>query len=204
MTITQAILGFTLAAALLTVTPGLDTALVLRSSAAGGARRAVAAALGIAVGCLVWGAAVAGGLGALLRAAPQMFALLQTVGAAYLLWLGARLILRPRDGFAADPEGAAGGFSQGLLTNLLNPKVGVFYLTFLVQFVPAGVPAAPFVFLLACIHVALGLAWFALLIAATLPLARILRRPAVIRALDRATGGVFVLFGVRLALAPRG
>jgi threonine/homoserine/homoserine lactone efflux protein len=135
-----------------------------------------------------------------------VFTLLQCIGAAYLLWLGANLLLRPRDALA-DGAAALGtvtsAFRQGLLTNLLNPKIGVFYLTFLVQFVPAGVSVPGFVFLLACIHVALGLAWFAVLIGATLPLARVLRRPQVVRTLDRATGAVFVLFGLRLALAPR-
>ena len=89
---------------------------------------------------------------------------------------------------------------RGFLTNLLNPKVGVFYISFLPQFLPAGVPAGPFIFLLAAIHGAMGLAWFAVLIAATRPLAGLLQRTAVVRWLDRVTGGVFLAFGARLAL----
>ena len=86
-----------------------------------------------------------------------------------------------------------------MLTNLLNPKVGVFYVTFLPQFVPLGADVAAYSFFLACLHVLLSLAWFAVLIAATIPLGTLLRRPALTRALDRLTGGVLVAFGVRLA-----
>jgi len=86
------LIAFTLAAALLTVTPGLDTALVLRTAAAEGARRAFAAALGICLGCLAWGALVAIGLGVLLQASEFAYLALKWIGAAYLLWLGLRLI----------------------------------------------------------------------------------------------------------------
>ena len=92
---------------------------------------------------------------------------------------------------------------RGLLTNLLNPKVGVFYISFLPQFLPTGVAAAPFIFLLAVIHAVLGLAWSACLIGATRPIAGVLKRAAVVRWLDRITGGVFLSFGVRLALERR-
>ena len=90
---------------------------------------------------------------------------------------------------------------RGLLTNLLNPKIAVFFISFLPQFVPAGANVALFSFLLAAIYAAMGALWFAVLIAATLPLSRALRRPAVIKLMDRLTGGVFVAFGARLALS---
>ena len=89
---------------------------------------------------------------------------------------------------------------QGFLTNILNPKVGVFYITFLPQFIPRGVDVVPFSLLLAGIHVALSLVWFAALIAVTAPLGRLLRRPRAVKAMDRLTGGVFLAFGARLAL----
>jgi threonine/homoserine/homoserine lactone efflux protein len=202
----QSLLAFTLAAALLTVTPGLDTALVLRTAAADGARRALAAGLGICLGCLVWGAVVALGLGVLLAASELAYTLLKFAGAAYLLWLGAQLILSKREDFgtATDAPGAAGSlvwFRRGLLTNLLNPKVGIFYVSFLPQFVPAGANVPLTTLLLAAIHALLGLLWFALLILATRPVAAALRRPATIRTLDRLTGGLFILFGLRLALS---
>lgn len=199
----QSLLAFTLAAALLTVTPGLDTALILRTAAAEGARRALAAGLGICLGCLVWGAVVAFGLGALLAASELAYLVLKWVGAAYLVWLGVQLLRSTRTGLADAPPPAPGSawFRRGLLTNLLNPKVGVFYVSFLPQFVPPGAGVAATTLLLAAIHAALGLAWFLLLVAATRPLGQALRRPRVIRALDRATGGIFLLFAARLALS---
>src|SRR6185312_12259412 len=113
---------------------------------------------------------------------------------------------KPRSGFRVeldDPAAGPGGGSwlgRGYLTNLLNPKVGVFYVSFLPQFLPAHVAAGPFIFLLAALHAVMGLVWFGLLIVATRPIARALKRPAVIRRLDRMTGVVFLSFGVKLAL----
>lgn len=209
-----ALLGFTAAAAVLTITPGLDTALVLRSAATGGARGGMRAGLGICGGLLVWGAGAAVGLNALLAASEAAFTALKWAGAAYLVYLGVTLILKPRRAFAA--TGAAAGpatgaatpgadhaLRTGFLTNILNPKVGVFYVSFLPAFIPAGAAVAPFSMLLASVHVALTLVWFAILIALTAPLGRALAHPAVITTLDRLTGGVFVAFGAKLALTAR-
>jgi threonine/homoserine/homoserine lactone efflux protein len=203
----QSLIAFTLAAALLTVTPGLDTALVLRTAAAEGSRRAFAAALGICLGCLAWGALVAAGLGILMAASELAYLMLKWAGAAYLLYLGLRLILSPR----GEPHGLqgpgsaarAGWFLRGLLTNLLNPKVGAFYVSFLPQFIPAGAGVPSTTLLLAAIHAGLGLLWFLLLIGATRPLARAVRDPRVVRTLDRLTGGVLIFFGLKLALSRR-
>lgn len=199
----QSLVAFTLAATLLTVTPGLDTALVLRTAAAEGARRAFGAALGICLGCLAWGALVAVGLGMLLEASELAYLALKWIGAAYLLYLGVRMILVAREeaGNGGAPPPRASWFLRGLLTNLLNPKVGAFYVSFLPQFVPAGASVAPTTLLLAAIHAALGLIWFLLLIGATRPLARALRNPALVRGLDRLTGGVLVYFGLKLAFS---
>jgi threonine/homoserine/homoserine lactone efflux protein len=204
MTTAQALLAFLVAATLLTLAPGPDSALILRSAAVRGARDAWAAAAGISVGCLMWGAAVSAGLGALLAASPQAFTALKWAGAAYLVWLGLGLLLKPRQSpaVASAVSGATSGeaFRQGLFTNALNPKIGVFYVTFLPQFIPAGASVAAFSFVLAAIHVALSLVWFAVLIVATAKVSRALSRPATIAALDRLTGAVFVGFGVKLAL----
>jgi threonine/homoserine/homoserine lactone efflux protein len=195
------LVAFTLAAALLTVTPGLDTALVLRTAAAEGGRRAFAASLGICLGCLAWGALVAVGLGMLLEASELAYLALKWIGASYLLYLGVRLIFARRSQIEAEePADKANWFLRGLLTNLLNPKVGAFYVSFLPQFIPAGADVPSTTLLLAAIHAALGLAWFALLIGATRPLAWAMRNPALVRGLDRATGAVLIFFGLRLAL----
>jgi threonine/homoserine/homoserine lactone efflux protein len=194
--------AFAAAAAVLTITPGVDTALVLRSAAAQGPRAGAAAALGVCAGLFVWGAGAAFGLSALLTASATAFAALKIAGAGYLLFLGARLILKPRQGLDLGGASRPGGaWRRGFLTNVLNPKVGVFYATFLPQFIPAGVGVAGFSLLLAAIHAALTLIWFAALIALTVPLGRWLRKPAVVKAMDRLTGGVFLAFGARLALA---
>jgi len=209
VTVVQALAAYSVAAALLTITPGLDTAIVLRTAAVEGSKRAALAAAGVIAGCLVWGAAVALGLGVLLQASALAFTLIKWAGAAYLVWLGIGLILKPRDRFDLSAAAGLAGTSdfawmrRGFLTNLLNPKVGVFYISFLPQFLPAGVAPGPFIFLLAALHGVMGLAWFALLIGATRPLQTVLQRSAVIRWLDRLTGGVFLAFGVRLALERR-
>ena len=148
------------------------------------------------------------GLGALLAASTLAFDILKWAGAAYLVWLGLNLIFRPRDRFELTAALEAGAddlawLRRGLLTNLLNPKVGVFYVSFLPQFLPPGVPAAPFIFLLAVLHGLMGLVWFAALIAATRPIAGALQKASMVRWLDRVTGGVFLAFGVRLALERR-
>ena len=199
--------AFVFAAGLLTITPGVDTAMVLRASAAQGPRAGVAAGIGVAAGLMVWGAGAALGLNAIMVASSAAFAVLKWAGAAYLVWLGLRLLLRPRAAFVAAGGAAAGlggSLRRGFLTNVLNPKVGVFYATFMPQFIPANANVAAFSLLLAGIHAALTLIWFAALIALTIPIGRRLAEPAVVRTLDRLTGGVFVAFGAKLALAQRG
>ena len=208
MTTPEALVAFTLAAGLLTLTPGLDTALVIRTAAAEGPRRAAGAALGIGLGCFVWGAVAAFGVGALLTASQTAYTVLKWAGALYLAWTGLRMFLRPREQFEPGDikpvdAGPVAALRRGLLTNLLNPKVGIFYVSLLPQFMPADIDPARFGLLLTTIHVVEGLLWFALLIAATVPLAGLLRVPGVVRWLDRTTGLVFIAFGLRLALERR-
>ncbi|MDX7954006.1 LysE family translocator, partial [Lichenihabitans sp. Uapishka_5] len=130
------------------------------------------------------------------------YAALRWVGAAYLLWCGGAMLLRPRQALTLEAEPAAPqAFRRGLLTNLLNPKVGLFYLSFLPGFVPAGWPAAPTMVALTAIHIGLALAWFGVLLGGAAALrSAIAGRADVTRGLDRITGVVFVGFGLRLAL----
>jgi threonine/homoserine/homoserine lactone efflux protein len=94
-------------------------------------------------------------------------------------------------------------FATGVLTNLLNPKVGLFYDSFLPQFVPPNVPVGPYMLMLGAIHALLGLIWFTCLIAATRPIALWLKKPVFVQACDQLTGGIFVAFGLGLALGSR-
>jgi threonine/homoserine/homoserine lactone efflux protein len=208
----QLIILFIVAAGLLTITPGVDTAMVLRTSTSCGPRDGAAASLGICLGLLAWGVSAAFGLTALLAASEIAFTIVKWAGAAYLVYLGAKLLAKPRGALTVDQTSLdgpdkgrrnEGSFGRGFLSNILNPKVGVFYVTFLPQFIPHGVNLAGFSLLLAGIHVVITLAWFALLIALTVPLAQFLSKPRVVRNLDRLTGCVFVGFGAKLALARR-
>ena len=206
MSIADNLIAFTLAATLLTLTPGLDTALILRTSTVEGRKQGLRAALGINAGCLLWGAAVAFGLGALIAVSQLAYDILKYCGAAYLAWLGMNMLVRPRQSLgavAAQGRPEANWFLKGMLGNLLNPKVGIFYVSFLPQFIPQGQPLVAWTFGLVGIHVVLGLLWSMVLIGATQSLAGVLRREKVIQWMDRATGPVFVLFAARLALSRR-
>jgi threonine/homoserine/homoserine lactone efflux protein len=210
MTVGQALLSFTLAAGLLTITPGLDTALVLRTAAVEGRKQALLAGVGICFGCLLWGAAASFGLSALLAVSSFAFNMLRIVGAIYLGYLGIRLFIRAfariSSHSTAEPvlqehKGEDGSLwlRRGLLTNLLNPKVGVFYLSFLPQFIPPGVQVWSFSMLLALIHATEGVFWFLLLTTSTEFLSGWLRQRWVIVALDSAMGVIFVGFGLKFA-----
>jgi RhtB (resistance to homoserine/threonine) family protein len=197
----SAVLAFAAVAALLTITPGADTALVLRAAIGGGPRAALTAGAGVCLGVLVWGAATAVGLSALVAASPTVYDALRLTGAAYLLWLGFRTW---RSAGEHRDQGSSGPwFRTGLLTNLLNPKVAVFYLSFLPQFVPHGAPVLAFSLLLASIHAVEGLLWFALLATMTQRLRVVLARERVKRVLSRITATVLVGFGVRLVVESR-
>lgn len=211
MTIAHALFAFAIAAALLTITPGLDTALVLRTAAVEGSRRASLAAAGICCGLFAWALAVSIGLGALLSVSRLAYDILRIVGACYLIYLGAKIFFRKSAALIEPSEnlgqsnlvdsnkGAARWFVRGLLCNILNPKVGVFYVTFLPQFIPSGVGVTSFSLLLASIHVAEGILWFILLILATGIFSRGLRHPRIAKSIDHLTGAVLVAFGLALA-----
>jgi len=210
VTLGSAVLTFALVAGVLTVTPGLDTALVLRAALTGSRGEAAATAAGIVAGLFVWGAAAAVGVSALLTASGLAYDALRYAGAAYLLWFGARLLVRAvrGSGAPAEPDGAPATSAwraarTGLATNLLNPKVGVFYVALLPQFLPAGSDPLLVGLLLAGVHGVLSAVWFALLITLASALGRSLRRPSTVRAIDGVTGVTLLGFGVRLAVAGR-
>lgn len=209
MTLWTAVASFALVAALLTITPGLDTALVLRAAITQRRRDAAAVSGGIVAGLLVWGAGASVGATALLAASTLAFDVLRFAGAAYLVWLGGRLLWSAVRGRAHADDAPAVAPSawraarQGFTTNLLNPKIGAFYLALLPQFVPAGADPLLVGLLLAAVHGALTAVWFGALIALGQVLGPVLRRPRVLRGVDGVTGAALVGFGVRLALPSR-
>ena len=194
-------------AAILTMVPGLDTALVLRAASADGSRHGALTAVGIALGCFCWGISAAFGLHGLLQAWPLAFEALRWTGALYLGWLGAGLLANPRltfepvHGSAVSRSDARASVLRGFTTNILNPKVGLFYLTLLPQFVPHGAVGEGYAMMLVCLHVAIALVWFLLLSALTQGVRFWLRRPGMVRRLDQVTGCIFVALGAHMTLA---
>ncbi|MFE2175366.1 LysE family translocator [Kitasatospora sp. NPDC059462] len=213
MEMTTALWSFALVVGLLTLTPGLDTALILRTSALGHRRQAWGVVLGIQTGTLLWGTFTSAGVTALLTASRVGYEVLRWAGAAYLVWMGIGMIrARAGGGGEEQPEpgadgektpagGLAAGWRRGLLTNLLNPKVGVFYVAVLPQFIPAGAPHFAAGVALTCVHVVEGLLWSLVLVGFARALRGRLRRPAARRAMDRVTGVVVVGFGLKLAVS---
>jgi threonine/homoserine/homoserine lactone efflux protein len=200
------LLAFLAVAALLTITPGPDMALVTRN-AFRGMRSVVHTALGVVTGLLVWGTASAAGVAAVLAASATAFTLLKIVGAAYVCWLGLQT-LRAANRHGTVPAGSArarGGppYRQGLLSNLLNPKIAVFYTTFLPQFIGPGQSVLARSLLLAALHALMGLAWLVAYGYSIHRAGNLVARPAVRRFLDRLTGTVLVGFGLRLATISR-
>jgi threonine/homoserine/homoserine lactone efflux protein len=199
---------FIISGLLLNVTPGPDTAYIVGRSVQIGWRGGAAAALGISTGCLVhvFGAAI--GLSALLAASSAAFTLVKWAGAAYLCYMGVKMLLSHAPAPTGD-EAPAGGaiplrqvFWQGALTNALNPKVALFFLAFLPQFVAMDSPhrAAGFL-LLGLIFVCNGTLWCLGVAAfAARAAGRVRQSGQALRWINRALGGLFVYLGVRMAM----
>ena len=200
-------LAFAVVMAVIVVVPGPDMALVLQNGLARGRRAALETALGINAGLLVWAVAAALGIAALLHASAPAFTALKLAGAAYLVWLGLRALRDAWRGGAGPEERPAlrqsSPFRQGLLTNLLNPKIALVFTTLIPQFVDPGKPAVAQTLLLAAIFIGMGLVWltsYALLVA---EVGELLRRSVVRRVLSAVTGTVLTALGVRLAFERR-
>ena len=199
------VLAFVGVVAVIVVVPGPDMALVLRNGLAHGRRAAVETALGINAGLLVWALAAALGVAALVRASEPAFTSLRVAGGVYLVWLGLRALVAAWRGgtghvAAARARRHLSPFGQGLLSNLLNPKIALVFTTLIPQFVDPGRPAVPQTLLLAGIFISMGLAW---LVSYALVVARVgaaLARSGVRRALNAVTGAVLGALGVRVAL----
>jgi RhtB (resistance to homoserine/threonine) family protein len=200
-----ALLPFLAISILLILIPGPDTAVVTKHAVLGGHRSGVQASIGVAIGLTVWTVAAALGIAALLRASAVAFLILKIAGALYLTWIGVQM-LRSR-GLPGDVPGvrspsSAKAVRQGLLSDLGNPKIAVFFTSFLPQFVHGGAVLLPLL-VLGGIFAVLTLLWLALYAVIIGRSAALLRRPRVRKALDRFTGVVLIGFGIRLAFERR-
>jgi threonine/homoserine/homoserine lactone efflux protein len=194
-------------------TPGVDFALTVTRTLQGGVRAGLAAALGIVSGCVLHALAAAFGLAALLAASATAFAVLKWAGAAYLLWLAAGMLresARPHDAAAAAtaaalaPVSVGRTFRDGLLTNALNPKIAVFFLALLPQFIDAAAPSKTLAFLfLGAWFVVQGLAFLVALVFLVAPLRRWRPHDGWRRTFQATAAGLFGLLAARLALSER-
>jgi threonine/homoserine/homoserine lactone efflux protein len=205
----------------LTLTPGADTALVTRNTLAGGRAAGILTACGVAVGCLVHATLSALGLSAILQASAEVYTLVKWAGAGYLIYLGLRALWeaghissdQPSVNETAATQHATGNtqqviqnpafkmqhFRQGLITNLLNPKVALFYLTFLPQFLNPGDPVLLKSVALAAVHSTLGIAWLALYSSFLARLSGWFLSARIRRRMEAITGGLLVTLGLGLA-----
>lgn len=192
--------------AVLTITPGPDMLLVLRNGVRDGSEAAWATGLGCCAGIAVHATLAVLGLSAILAASSEAFTVVKVAGAVYLVLLGVQAIRssfeqRRSLGAGADRTGSA--FRQGLVSNLLNPKIALLFLTLLPQFVGSGEPRVATTAALAAIFLAIAVLWWRAFSLAIGPLGRFLSRPAVVAWFDRGTGALLVALGVRVALERR-
>lgn len=198
---------FIATAILLIITPGQDTFFILGRSLAGGRSAGIAAALGVSAGSVIHTLFAALGLSALLATSPQAFMVVKLAGAAYLVFIGVRALLARGEGMPRDNTATADGrwpaFRQGVLTNLLNPKVALFFLALLPQFIAATSTQKIAAFVaLGLSFVALGTVWcVALAVAAASLRSAFLRRPSMATVLNKVAGAMFIALGLKLASA---
>ena len=197
---------FIATAVVLVLTPGQDTFFILGRSLASGRAAGIAAALGITAGSIVHTLLAALGLSAMLAASPQAFMAVKFAGAAYLLYIGVRALLSRASGLPGADQGAASdgrwpAFRQGIVTNLLNPKVALFFLALMPQFISAGSPHKVAAFLVLGISfVTLGVIWCTVLaIGAASVRSAFLRRPSFGGVLNKVAGAMFIGLGLKLA-----
>jgi threonine/homoserine/homoserine lactone efflux protein len=200
----SSLIAAVLVLALLTIVPGPDVAVMTRVALGSGRAAAARTAAGVAAGCLVWGVLTAAGLAAVLAASAEAYTVVKVVGAAYLVFLGAQALWRSRGRATSEsvevaPRREGRPFWTGLMTNLLNPKIAVFYTGLLPQLVPAGAPVGATLLGLVVAHAVLGLVWLNAYAALLHGARGTVTRPRVRRGMERITGVVLIGFGVRVA-----
>ena len=204
--------AFLAIALLMAMTPGPDTALVTRNALVGGRRVGAFTVLGIALGLVVWTIAASLGVAALLRASEPAFVAVKVVGSVYLVYLGAQAIRGAVHGAGPRIVVEASrterirprlALRQGVLCNLGNPKIAIFFSSYQPQFARGDHPSFLALLLLALAFSAIGLGWLSIYNLLVAKAGDFLRRPAVRRAVEGVTGVVLVGFGARLALEHR-
>ena len=204
--IDSALIAFAGVSLLLAVTPGPDMAVVTKNALAHGRRGVVLTTSGIALALVIWVSATAVGLSALLRTSGEVLLLLKIVGACYLAYLGVRTLLesraRPADllSVAPPPAPAHAVFRQGFLSAISNPKLGMFFVTFLPQFVLPGQAVFPRLLELGVIFALIGWIWMNVYGLFVTRLRAVITAPRVRQWMQRTTGVVLLGFGARLAL----
>ena len=195
--------AFAAVSAIVAVTPGPDSLLVLRHTLRGGRRAGVCTALGAASGSLAWGFFSAAGLTAILAASAKAFRVVELVGAVYLLYLGMRGLRRSTDPSSpthgAARDGRARGFRAGLVSNVLSPKVGLFFLAVMPQFIPAHAAVLPYALGFAAIDGLIAFGWLTAAAWIGHAMSRWISRPRARRALDRLTASVLIGLGANVA-----
>ncbi|TIC88821.1 LysE family translocator [Nocardioides sp. GY 10113] len=204
-------LAFLLVTGLLTLTPGPDMALVLRNGVRGGTSVAWWTGLGCCTGIAGYAAASALGLAAVLAASATAFTIVKLAGAAYLVYLGARALWHARPGQSEPPLATdvapvalldrRAAFRQGLLSNLLNPKIALIFLTLIPQFVSPGEPPLVTTAVLAGSFLAMAVLWWRSFSLAVGALGRLLARDGVRSGIERLTGVVLIGLGLRVAFS---
>jgi RhtB (resistance to homoserine/threonine) family protein len=208
--LTGPLLAFLGISALVIMTPGPDTAITIRNTLTGGRAGGVATALGVATGQAIWALATSAGIVALLVASEPLFLAVKYAGAAYLVWLGLqslRAALRPATGRSAiataRPLTPGSAFSQGLVSDLSNPKMAAFFTSLLPQFVPPNTASFAGLILLGLLFSLLTLFWLVFYTLAIARVGNVLRRLAIRRALEGITGAALIGLGLKLATEDR-
>jgi RhtB (resistance to homoserine/threonine) family protein len=206
------LLVFVGVAAIVIVVPGPDTVVVTKNILVHGRRAALGTSLGVSAGLSVWTLAAAVGVASLVRASAVAFTVLKVVGALYLIWLGLQALRAAGHSASGDHDGwsssrraigALGGFRQGFLSDLANPKIGVFFTSLLPQFVDSGRPVLLPFLILGAVFVCMTAVWLCAYCLLAARAAETLQRPRVKAALDRVTGVVLIAIGLRLATEHR-
>lgn len=194
------IVAFVAASFLIALSPGPGTAMVLRQSVHG-RKAALATVFGMEVAVACWAVAAALGLSVLLTASEIAFHTLRIAGAVFLIYLGVKALVSRSLPGEAPPPGHA--FRSGLIVNLANPKLGVFAISFLPQFVPAGEAGQGVLLFLAIGWVLIDTVWYLIIVTILHTIRGWLSRPRVRTVLEKLSGGVLLALGVRLVLDPR-